>query len=225
VLFSFMSAVTDAIEFATGILILPQRETALVAKQAAALDVLSGGRVRLGVGIGWNRVEYEALNQNFKTRGRRVEEQIELLRMLWTQPLVSFKGEWHEIHDAGLNPLPVQRPIPIWFGGHADAVLRRVARSGDGWLPNYRKVDDAKPSLEKLSAYLAEYGRDPASIGLEPRLWYGDGEPDRWQRTHDEWLDVGATHMTLNTMHCGFDSPAEHIGAIEKFAQYIGIAQ
>jgi len=224
VLFSFMSAVTKDIEFTTGILILPQRETVLVAKQAAALDILSGGRLRLGVGIGWNWVEYQALNQNFNTRGRRVEEQVELLRMLWTQPLVTYRGEWHNIEDAGLNPLPIQRPIPIWFGGHADAVLQRVAHFGDGWLPNYRNVGDAKPSLEKISAYMEEFGRDPKSVGIEPRLWYGEGDPDEWQRTLDEWIGVGATHVTLNTMRCGFDSPADHVEAIERFAKYVGIA-
>lgn len=223
VLFSFMAAVTSRVEFTTGILILPQRETALVAKQAAALDVISGGRLRLGIGIGWNWVEYEALNQDFHTRGRRVEEQVELLKLLWTQPLVSFKGEWDEIEDAGINPLPLQQPLPIWFGGHADAVLRRVARFGDGWLPNYRKAEDARLSVEKISSYLEETGRDPDSVGLEPRLWYGDGDPEVWQRTMKEWIDLGATHLTFNTMRCGFETPSEHIEAIESFAKTVGI--
>jgi probable F420-dependent oxidoreductase len=223
ILFSYMSALTVRIELATGILILPQRETALVAKQAAALDVLSGGRLRLGIGIGWNWVEYEALNQDFHTRGRRVEEQVDLLHKLWTQPLVTFKGEWHDFSEAGLNPLPIQRPIPIWFGGHADAVLRRVSRSGDGWLPNYRKAAEAKPSLEKLYAYIDENGRERGDIGLEPRLWYGNGEPAKWQKYLDEWREIGATHLTLNTMRCGFESPAEHIDAIRKFAHHVGL--
>jgi probable F420-dependent oxidoreductase len=223
VLFSFMAAVTSRVEFTTGILILPQRETALVAKQAAALDVISGGRLRLGIGIGWNWVEYEALNQDFHTRGRRVEEQVELLRLLWTQPLVSFKGQWDEIEDAGINPLPLQQPLPIWFGGHADPVLKRVARFGDGWLPNYRKAEDARLSVEKISSYLEETGRDPDSVGLEPRVWYGDGDPEEWQRTIKEWIDLGATHLTFNTMRCGFKSPAEHIDAIEMFAKHAGL--
>jgi probable F420-dependent oxidoreductase len=223
ILFSFMSAYTASIEFATGILILPQRETALVAKQAAALDVLNGGRLRLGVGIGWNWVEFEALNQDFHTRGRRVEEQVDLLRQLWTQPLVTYKGKWHDFSDVGINPLPIQQPIPIWFGGHADAVLRRVARSGDGWLPNYRKAAEARPSIDKLYEYLDEIGRDRAEVGLEPRIWYGDGDPGKWQKVLDEWLEVGATHLTINTMRCGFESPAEHIEAIGKFARQVGI--
>jgi probable F420-dependent oxidoreductase len=223
ILFSFMSACTATIEFTTGILILPQRETALVAKQAAALDVLNGGRLRLGVGIGWNWVEYEALNQDFHTRGRRVEEQVDLLRQLWTRPLVTYKGAWHDFKDVGINPLPIQRPIPIWFGGHADAVLRRVARSGDGWLPNHRKATEAQPSIEKMYEYLDKLGRDRDEVGLEPRLWYGDGDPGKWQKYLDEWLKVGATHLTINTMRCGFESAAKHIEAIGKFARYVGI--
>ena len=223
VLFSFMAAVTSRVEFTTGILILPQRETALVAKQAAALDVISGGRLRLGIGIGWNWVEYEALNKDFRTRGRRVEEQVELLKLLWTQPLVSFKGQWDQIEDAGINPLPIQQPLPVWFGGHADPVLKRVATLGDGWLPNYKKAEDARLSVEKISSYLGETGRDPDSVGLEPRLWYGDGDPEEWQKTMKEWVDLGATHLTLNTMRCGFKSPAEHIDAIERFTKYVGL--
>jgi len=143
ILFSFMAGFTRRIQFTTSIIILPQRQTALVAKQAANLDVLSGGRLRLGVGLGWNQVEYEALNQDFHTRGRRIEEQVTVMRALWTQPLVTFKGRWHDIPDAGLNPLPIQRPIPVWFGGQADPVLQRTARMGDGWMPNHRNPDDA----------------------------------------------------------------------------------
>jgi len=222
-LFSFMAAVTQKIGFITGIIILPQRQTALVAKQAATLDVLSGGRLRLGVGLGWNEVEYTALNQDFHTRGRRIEEQVTLLRQLWTQPLVNFTGRWHTIPDAGINPLPVQRPIPIWFGGHADAVLRRVARMGDGWLPNYRTAADAKPALEQLDRYLAEARRTSAGIGLEPRLPYGDGNPDTWATLICDWQAAGATHLTLNTMGRGFATPDAHMSAIRTFATAIGL--
>lgn len=221
VLFSFMAAITHRIEFATGILILPQRETAVVAKQAATLDVLSNGRFRLGVGIGWNEVEYIALNQKFKTRGQRIEEQVEVLRLLWKYDLVTYQGRWHTIPDAGLNPLPVQRPIPIWFGGHADAVLRRIARMGDGWLPNYRDVARAKPEIEKLAGYLAENGRSLADIGIEPRLSYGDGNPDTWQQFLHNWQEIGATHVTLNTMGLGFATPASHLQALRRFAAHL----
>lgn len=220
VLFSFMAGMTETIEFVTGILILPQRATAVVAKQAATLDVLSNGRLRLGVGIGWNKVEYIALNQAFHTRGRRIEEQVDVMRQLWTKELITYNGRWHTIPDAGLNPRP-ERPIPIWFGGHADAVLRRVAQMGDGWLPNYRTPDQAQSALAKLDGYLAEYGRSRSDIGLEPRLSYGDGNPDQWRQTIADWQAAGATHISLNTMYLGFDTPAQHINAIRQFAEAV----
>jgi probable F420-dependent oxidoreductase len=218
-LFSYMAALTTRLEFVSGVLILPQRETALVAKQAAQLDVLCHGRFRLGVGIGWNKVEYVALNQDFHTRGRRIEEQIEVLRRLWTEELVTFAGQWHTIPDAGINPLPVQRPIPIWFGGHADAVLRRIARLGDGWLPNYRTAESARPSLAKLAEYLGENGRSLSDLGIEARLSYGDGNPDEWRQIATSWQATGATHLSLNTMSLGFDTPQKHLNALQQFAE------
>jgi len=221
VLFSYMAGLTAQIEFATGILILPQRQTALVAKQAAALDVLSHGRLRLGVGIGWNWVEYDALGQDFRSRGRRIEEQVTLLRQLWTQPLVTYAGHWDKIPDAGLNPLPVQRPIPIWFGGHADAVLRRVAFMGDGWMPNYRTAADTRPSLDRISQYLNEAGRSWKELGVEARLWYGEGDQGNWGQRIVDWRETGATHLSLNTMRCGFDTPTAHLAALETFAKTV----
>jgi probable F420-dependent oxidoreductase len=218
VMFSYMAAVTRTLELVTGILVLPQRQTALVAKQAATLDVLCDGRLRLGVGIGWNHVEYEALNENFHNRGRRIEEQVDLLRQLFSEPLVQFEGQWHTIPDAGLNPLPVQRPIPIWFGGHADAVIRRVARMGDGWFPNYRTPADARPNLEKLAGYLDEFGRSPAEVGIECRLYYGDGNLDRLSTAVADWRAAGATHLTLSSMGSSLASPADHLAAFQAFA-------
>ena len=154
-LFSFMAAVTERVEFTTGILILPQRQTALVAKQAATLDRLCGGRLRLGIGVGWNEAEYIALDENFHTRGRRCEEQVQVLRKLWTESCVMFNGHWHSIPHMGLKPRPIQQPIPIWFGGHADVVLRRAARLGDGWLPTYSNVEDTepRPSLPNIKLF------------------------------------------------------------------------
>ncbi len=219
VLFSYMAAVTHKIQFTTGILVLPQRQTALVAKQAATLDVLSNGRLRLGVGIGWNAVEYASLNQDFHNRGRRIEEQVQLLRLLWTQPLVNFSGRWHTIEDAGINPLPIQRPIPVWFGGHADAVLQRVARMGDGWLPNYRSPQDAAESINRLYNYLEFYGRSRNDIGIEPRIYYGNGNPAEWHTAMQGWQSSGATHLTFNTMGSGFQKPADHLAALQTFAQ------
>lgn len=219
VLFAYMAAIAKELEFVTGIVILPQRETTLVAKQAATLDVLSNGRFRMGIGVGWNKVEYIALNQEFHNRGKRVEEQIVVLRKLWTEELVNFAGEWHTIPDAGLNPLPVQRPIPIWMGGHADVLLRRVAYTGDGWMPNYREAADAQQALDALDEYLAEYGRARSDIGLEARLHYQDGNPDKWHQTFAGWQEAGATHITINTMGSGLQTAQEHIQAITHFAQ------
>lgn len=223
VLFSYMAAVTQKVEFTTGILVLPQRQTALVAKQAATLDVISKGRLRLGVGIGWNAVEYESLNQDFHNRGRRIEEQVQVLRLLWTQPLVKFSGRWHNIQDAGINPMPHQRPIPIWFGGHADAVLQRVAKMGDGWLPSYRTPQEAAASIMRLKEYLEIYQRPKNEIGIEPRIYYGDGNPAYWHAAIQGWQSSGATHLTLNTMGSGFQNPAEHIAALHKFAREIDL--
>jgi probable F420-dependent oxidoreductase len=218
-LFTYMAAITTRLGFITGVLILPQRETALVAKQAATLDVLCGGRFRLGVGTGWNEVEYVAMSQNFHTRGKRQEEQIEVLRLLWTRELVTYKGRWHDIPDAGLNPLPVQRPIPIWFGGHADAVLRRVARLGDGWLPGFRSAEAAAGHLDTLDRYLAENGRSRADIGLEPRLHWTGGDLDALSRALEGWRAAGATHISLNTMGAGFRTADEHLAALRRFAE------
>lgn len=222
-LFSYMAALTSRLEFTTGILILPQRQTALVAKQAAELDILSGGRLRLGIGTGWNPVEYEALGERFDNRGKRSEEQITVLRLLWTQPLVTFKGRWHTIEAAGINPLPVQQPIPVWLGGYVDAVLDRVARIGDGWLPGYRTAAEAAATLERLDKLLEAAGRSRANFGLEPRMGYGDGDEKRWVSTMQGWQQVGATHLSLNTMGCGFTSPAEHLAALRRMAEALGI--
>jgi probable F420-dependent oxidoreductase len=222
VLFSYMAAFTTRIEFAPGIIILPQRQTALVARQAATLDVLSGGRLRLGVGLGWNEVEYIALGEDFHTRGRRIEEQVALLRELWTKPLVTFSGRWHTIPDAGLNPLPIQRPIPIWFGGYAEDALRRIARLADGWMCGERPMSKAQPLLDQFDRFLREAGRDRSAIGIEARMSYGDGKPDLWRQTIEEWKSVGATHVSFNTMGKGFNTADAHLNAIREYSKLIG---
>ena len=221
VLYSFMAACTTRLGFLTGILILPQRQTALVAKQAATLDVLSGGRLRIGVGLGWNEVEYAALGKDFHDRGRRIEEQLEVLQRLWTEPLVTFHGRDHHIDDAGLNPLPRQQPIPIWFGGHDDRVLRRAARYGEGWIPNFRSAADARPALEKLGAHLGEQGRSLSGFGLEARIPYRDGDPAAWLSAIEAWRQVGATHIGLNTMGAGLAAAGDHLAALRKFAKAV----
>jgi probable F420-dependent oxidoreductase len=217
VLFGFLAGVTKRLQLTTGILILPQRQTALVAKQAAEVDVLSGGRLRLGIGLGWNYVEYDALGEDFKTRGRRVEEQVEVLRKLWTEPLVTFRSNDHVIQNAGLSPMPIQRPIPIWFGGAAEAALKRAARLGDGWMPAGRKPEDAKPLVEQLDKYLKEAGRDWKNFGIDPWIPIANLPQDQWSKRVEAWRGLGATHIAVDTMRAGFKSPQEHIDAIRAF--------
>lgn len=222
VLFSYLAGITQKIEFVSGIIILPQRQTVLVAKQAAALDVLSGGRLRLGIGIGWNPVEYEALGEDFHNRGRRSEEQVDVLRQLWTYELVTYEGRWHKITDAGLNPLPVQRPIPLWFGGTSDTVMRRLARIGDGWFPQGFGPDElGRENLEKLHAYIREAGRAPSEIGVEPRISVSHGDPDAWAEEASAWKKLGVTHLSVDTMGAGFSSLQNHIDVIERFKQAV----
>lgn len=223
-LFSFMAAVTESLGFATGILILPQRQTVLAAKQAATLDILSNGRLRLGIGLGWNKPEYVGLGKNFHNRGRRIEEQISLMRQLWTQPLVNFSGHWHDIPDAGINPLPIQQPIPIWFGGHADQVLRRIATMGDGWIPNYRTRDEAGAAFTKIEEYLNQAGRNRTSIGIEARIRFADGVSYTWEQLLLGWQDAGVSHISFNTMQSGFETPAQHLDALKLFATTMDIA-
>jgi len=217
VLFGYLAAATKKIVLASGVIILPQRQTVLLAKQAAEVDVLSGGRLRLGVGIGWNPVEYEALGENFKDRGRRSEEQIEVLRALWTKELVTFKGRWHAITDAGINPLPVQRPIPIWLGGGAEPVLRRVGRLGDGWFPLAEPGDKARSMIERIRSCAKEAGRDPSTIGVEGRVSVANGSPEKWREGVAQWKDLGATYLSVNTMKAGLSTPSAHIDAIRSF--------
>ncbi len=224
VLFANMAAVTERIEFAPGILILPQRQTVLVAKQAATLDVLSGGRLRLGVGLGWNEVEYEALGKDFHNRGRRIGEQVDLLRQLWTQPLVTFAGRWHTVSDAGLKPLPVQRPIPIWFGAKAEPALRRAARLADGWMvTGVSTPEDAPPYLEIVEQGLADAGRDRAQFGIEARLAYGSGDETALEHQARGWQALGMTHLSLNTMGAGLETPQDHLRALQSFAKMMGL--
>jgi probable F420-dependent oxidoreductase len=221
VLFGYLAGLTQQIELVTGILILPQRQTVLVAKQAAQVDLLSGGRLRLGIGIGWNKVEYQGLNCNFTNRGKRVEEQIALLRELWTKPLVQFEGRYHTIPDAGINPLPVQRPIPIWFGGMADPVLRRTARLGDGWLPNGLPDERLKGLIERLHGYLEESGRDPKTFGIDGRISINNHPQADWANQVKKWRELGATHVAVNTMGAGLASPQAHIEALRKFKEIV----
>ena len=218
VLFSFMAGITRTIEFETCVLLLPQRQTVLVAKQAAGLDVLSGGRLRLGIGNGWNQVEYQSLGEDFHNRGKRVEEQLALLHRLWTEPHVDFHGQWHHVPDAGINPLPVQRPIPIWFGGQSEPVIWRAARWGAGWMPLYGSAEEARSGLDCLDSALVAAGRSRAGFGLEARISFGKGDAGDWQRLLEGWRAVGATHISLVATGSGLDTPEKHIEALRRFA-------
>jgi probable F420-dependent oxidoreductase len=218
VLFGFLAGVTTNIELVTGILILPQRQTALVAKQAAEVDVLTGGRLRLGIGVGWNPVEYEALGESFRNRGRRVEEQIALLRELWTKELVDFDGTYHQVRQAGINPLPVQRPIPVWMGGMSEPVLKRVARISDGWFPQFRPGPESAATVERLRAYVRDAGRRVEDVGIEGRISVLNTPEDQWGTALEGWRELGASHVSFNTMNVQLESPQAHIDAIRRFS-------
>ena len=217
VMFGFLAAVTRSLELVTGVVILPQRQTALVAKQAAEVDLLSGGRLRLGVGIGWNAVEYEALGEDFGTRGKRSAEQIELLRRLWTEPSVTFHGAFDTVTGAGLAPLPVQRPIPVWIGAASAPGYRRAGRLADGWFPMMEPGPDLDAALAEVDRGARDAGRDPASIGMEARVsWQGDTDDVAEQIA--AWSQAGATHLSVNTMRAGLATVDEHLDALAEVA-------
>ena len=222
VLFGYLAGLAPQLEFVPGVIILPQRQTALVAKQAAEVDVLTGGKFRLGIGVGWNAVEYEAQGENFKNRGKRSEEQIAVLRALFTDEVVTFHGQWHHIEAAGLNPMPVQRPIPIWIGGSSEVTIKRVGEMGDGWFPQRAPDEEARAMVERMREYARAAGRDPAGIGIEARVSIAGTTPDEWARQVEGWRAIGATHLTVNTMKAGLQSPHEHIDAIRRFKEAVG---
>ena len=227
VLFGYLAGVTERLELATGILILPQRQTALVAKQAAEVDRLSNGRLRLGVAVGWNEVEYTGLDQDFSNRGRRIEEQIEVLRALWTNETVDIEGQWHRIPEAGLNPLPVQRPIPLWIGGYVPAALERAGRLGDGWFPSYQDGERPNQAVAADRARIDEAaqaaGRDPADVGLEGRICLNRLPRDEWAAATEAWREFGASHLSIFTMDGGL-GPNGHIAIIREFREIVGLA-
>jgi probable F420-dependent oxidoreductase len=221
VLFGYLAAITSRVELVTGVLVLPQRQTALVAKQAAEVDVLSGGRLRLGVGIGWNQVEYQAQGVPFEKRGARLTEQVDVLRKLWAEPVISYDGEFHQLEEAGLNPLP-GRNIPVWFGGSAEAVLRRTGEIGDGWLPQSAPTDEARAQLERVRAYAVAAGRDPAAIGFEARLTLGRVPERDWASYAEGWRALGATHLGINTMGMGLAKPEDHAAVLRDVLPTLG---
>ena len=216
-LFGYLAAITS-MELVTGIIILPQRQTVLAAKQAAEVDLLTGGHFRLGVGIGWNAVEYEALGKEFSNRGRRLEEQVTLLRRLWTERSLTFEGAYERVTGAGLAPLPVQRPIPVWFGAVAERALRRVGRLADGWFPQVPPGEPLDEAREIVRSAAVEAGRDPDRIGMEGRVPWTEGDLDKLARQAGKWRDARATHLSVNTMGAGFESVDQHLAALGSAA-------
>jgi probable F420-dependent oxidoreductase len=225
VMFGYLAAITSRLKLATAVIVLPQRQTALVAKQAAQVDLLSGGRLILGVGIGWNEVEYEALGMSFTNRGKRIEEQIAVLRAVWTQDIVEFKGRWHHVDRAGINPPPVQRPIPLWMGGGWDRqkraivepALRRIAKIADGWFTHLPPNEDGRAGMESFRRLVREEGRDPAKVPVEGRLPAANSGPEEWKRAIDAFQQMGMTSVELTTMGAGYRSVDEHLDALRRF--------
>jgi len=225
VLFGFLAGCTKKLGFSTGVLILPQRQTALVAKQAASLDVLCGGRFRLGIGVGWNEVEFTGLNENFHNRGRRSEEQVQVMQALWAEPHVTFKGRWHTIDDAGINPRPASGRVPVWYGGHHERTIERIAKWGDGWMPNaYPPGREALDIFGRLRGLTEAAGRDPAKIGIEVWVAMGSGSEADWAEEASFWKKAGATNLCLTTT---FDrrhhkripgrTMADHLAALRRY--------
>lgn len=225
VLFGYLAGVTKHLGFTAKVLVLPQRQTALVAKQAAEVDLLSGGRLRLGVGLGWNEVEFEALGSDIHNRGSRIEEQIAVLRALWTQEVVDFHGRWHRISAAGINPLPVQRPIPIWMGGTAEASLQRIGRLADGWIPMSGSDEEMLSVWRRIQGYAAESGRDPGEIRMDARFWLSQTPPSQWKQRCAFWCAQGASHLTVDTRDEAFLTLEDHLHVLEKFAEALGMGR
>src|SRR5262245_50182186 len=225
VLFGFLAGCTSRLGFSTGVLILPQRQTVLVAKQAACLDVLCGGRFRLGVGVGWNEVEFTGLNENFHDRGRRSEEQVQVMQALWREPHVTYTGRWHTIEDAGINPLPKSGKVPVWFGGHHERTLERIAKWGDGWMPNaYDPDQSALEVFAKLRRLTEEAGRKPAEVGIEVWVSMGTGGEADWRREAQFWKEAGASHLALTTTfnrrrhhRIAGHTLADHLAALRRY--------
>ncbi|HEY4465819.1 MAG TPA: LLM class F420-dependent oxidoreductase [Streptosporangiaceae bacterium] len=212
VLYGYLAALTS-LELVTGIIILPQRQTVLAAKQAAEVDLLSNGNFRFGVGIGWNQVEYEALGQDFRTRGKRLEEQITLMRRLWTEQTVTFEGRFDKVVGAGIAPLPTQRPIPVWLGAQSPRAYERAGRMADGWFPQMSPGPQLDEARRLVAQAATEAGRDPAGLGMDGRVVWRD-DPGSVAAEFRQWQEAGATHVSVNTMGAGLKSVDDHLAAL-----------
>ena len=223
VLIGYLAGLTDIIEFETGVLVLPQRQTAVVAKQAAEAAILSNNRLRLGVGVGHNFVEYQGLNASFADRGSRIEEQILVLRQLWTLPVVDFHGEWHELERVALAPLPTM-PIPIWMGGFSDTVFRRAAKIADGFvyvvLDSGGESSESRIAVRRLFDYTEAAGRERHSFGIDAFVAQGISVSD-FAKLVECWSDLGVSHMTLHFPPGQYSTGAEHIAALAAYMRAI----
>jgi probable F420-dependent oxidoreductase len=224
VLFGFVAALTP-LELVSSVVILPQRQTVLVAKQAAEIDLLTDGRFRLGVGLGWNEVEFEALGQRFGNRGARFEEQIELMRRLWTEPSLTFEGRYEHVTGAGIRPLPLQRPIPVWIGASVDAALARAGRLADGWFPQVQPGLELEHAIEVVHSAAVAAGRDTGTLAMEGRVQVAevgiDGVADRVRA----WREAGATHVAIGTMGAGLTSVEDHVGALSAAGEALALGR
>ncbi len=229
VLYAHLSGWTQKLELTTGVIVAPSRQTLLLAKQAASLDFLSGGRLRLGLGVGWNKTEFQAMNADFQARGSQIEEQMEVLRALWTQPTVTFQGKWHHLSEAHMPPLPLQRPIPIWLGGWAEAVLQRVGRMGDGWIPVFidptdpAKYEELRGKVARLRDYTRAAGRPADAVGIDAQSgvrvqWGGEA---KWAALAAAWRSLGATHLSVDTVGASLTSLDAHIDALIRIKEVL----
>ena len=214
--FAFVAAVTEKLEMITTVLILPQRQTVLVAKQAAQVALLSNNRFRLGIGTGWNEIEYEALNETFTNRGKRQAEQVELLRRLWREDTLTYRGDYHTISGASINPRP-SRPIPIWFGGSAPKLLERCGQLGDGWIPLMGANDAARQCVDTLRRSREAAGLSFEGFGIQAQAQYSGGNPDRWASHAAKWRDIGATHLAIATHNAGPTDVDGHLARIQEY--------
>lgn len=217
---SFMAGCTTKLGFATGITVLPSRQTVLIAKQTAQIDLLTQGRLRFGISVGWNKAEYQAMGISMIERAKRIEEQITVLRKLWSEPFVSFEGNYHSMENIGIYPRPVQEPIPIWIGGYADSVLRRIAKMGDGWMMNGETPATAQDKIAQLHDYIKETGRKPEDVGINI-VGVEIGEEQDWKKLISDWAELGVSYFDVSTWKSDFTTWEQHLNALIKFKEAI----
>ena len=214
--FAFIAAVTKKLDMITTVMILPQRQTVLVAKQAAELAILSNNRFKLGIGVGWNAVEYTGLNENFKNRGKRQEEQVELMRLLWESEILEYKGDYHHIDKASINPRP-SKSVPIWFGGGAPQLIERCADLGDGWIPLMGPNEAARKTLAAIKEKRKSKGLDWDNFGVQAQAQYAGGDAERWNKHAEKWRNLGASHLAIATHNAEPTNVDGHLGRIKEY--------